>query len=175
MNTNDPASLQNLNDIVMPASVAWWPLATGWYVLATLSLVVLTWFIYTGVRNWKTNRYRRTALQELQSLSIGINTPTKRDACLRTLPALLKRTALCAYPRDKVASLSGQDWFQFLNSKVKEPSFTEEDFNTLELIAYSTGGLNAIDDRLASALISSSENWLTRHFVGITLKQEGTA
>ena len=30
---NDPGSLQNLNDIVVPGPVAWWPLAPGWYLL----------------------------------------------------------------------------------------------------------------------------------------------
>ena len=172
MNNSDPASLQNLNDIVMPATVAWWPLATGWYILAVLLLIMLAWFIYSGVQKRKANLYRRSALQELQLLSQGINSPAKRDACLRTLPSLLKRAALTAYPRDKVASLSGQDWFQFLNSKVKVPSFTQEGFGTLELISYSTGSLESIDDETTSALLRSSENWLNKHVAINTPERE---
>ena len=40
---NDPGSLQNLNDIVVPGPVAWWPPAPGWYVLAAFALAGLAW------------------------------------------------------------------------------------------------------------------------------------
>ena len=43
---NDPGSLQNLNDIVMPAPVGLWPPAPGWYVVFAvgLALAVLAGF-----------------------------------------------------------------------------------------------------------------------------------
>ena len=37
----DPGSLQNLNDIVAPAPVAWWPPAPGWWMLAALLATLL--------------------------------------------------------------------------------------------------------------------------------------
>ena len=33
---NDAGSLQNLNDIVVPEPVAWWPPAPGWYEVKAL-------------------------------------------------------------------------------------------------------------------------------------------
>ena len=39
---NDSGSLQNLNDIVIPDPVAWWPPAPGWYVLAAILLIIFT-------------------------------------------------------------------------------------------------------------------------------------
>ena len=38
---NDAGSLQNLNDIVLPAPVGWWPPAPGWWLLSALLLSAL--------------------------------------------------------------------------------------------------------------------------------------
>ncbi len=163
MKSPDPASLQNLNDIVLPATVGWWPLAPGWYVLFGLLLIALGWFGYRSLHRWINNRYRRAALSELQLLAEGAQSATKRDASLRQIPVLLKRTALAAYPRNQVASLSGKDWVHFLNSKIRTPSFTEPVSSTLDKLSYSTGDLNAVDSQAASALLNASELWLKRH------------
>jgi len=163
MKASDPASLQNLNDIVLPATVGWWPLASGWYILIGIMLIALAWFGYRSLHRWKNNRYRRAALRELQKLEDRINGPGERDANLRQIPVLLKRTALSVYPRSQVASLSGHDWFQFLNSTVKNPSFTESSASTLTTISYSTGELNSIDSQATTALLDASRSWLKHH------------
>jgi len=163
MKSADPASLQNLNDIVLPATVGWWPLAGGWYFLFGLLLMAFAWFAYRSLRHWIGNRYRRAALLELQLLAQGIQTVSNRETSLRQLPVLLKRTALCAYPRSQVASLSGKDWFRFLNSKLKKPAFTESDSITLDNISYSTGDMSCIDSQIAKALIDASKQWLKHH------------
>jgi hypothetical protein len=163
MKSSDPASLQNLNDIVLPATVGWWPLASGWYVVIGLGLAGLAWFSYRSLHRWRNNRYRREALHELQLLENGIDDASERDANLRRLPALLKRTALSVYPRHQVASLSGQKWIEFLNSTVGTPSFTEATGNTLILVSYSTGDLSNIGPKDAQALLKSSKTWLKNH------------
>ena len=113
MKSPDPASLQNLNDIVLPETAGWWPLASGWYFLLGLLLIILVWFIYTSVKQRINNRYRRTALHQLQLLAQDINKTDKRDSVLRQIPILLKRTALTAYPRRQLASLTGKSWHDF--------------------------------------------------------------
>ena len=163
MKSSDPASLQNLNDIVMPATVGSWPLATGWYFLSGLLLIGLAWFGYRLLQHWMRNRYRRAALSELQLLANRINNPEERDAVLRQIPVLLKRTALSVYPRDEVASLTGTDWHQFLNSKLKHPLFTESIGEILDKAAYSTGDLQDIDPHAATSLLGVSRLWLQQH------------
>lgn len=163
MNSTDPASLQNLNAIVLPAPVDWWPLAYGWYVVFGIVLIAIGWFGYRWVQHWISNRYRRAALQELQLLAEDIQSEVKRDACLRQIPILLKRTALSAYPREQVASLSGQDWFDFLNSNARKPSFTASTLNTLDKISYSSGELGEIDTQAITALLNASRQWLNHH------------
>ena len=163
MKSLDPASLQNLNDIVLPTTVGWWPLATGWYVLIGFVLIVTAWFSYRTLRRWINNGYRRAALRELQILENRIHEHEERDASLRQLPVLLKRTALSVYPRSQVASLTGQDWFHFLNSTVKKPSFTEPSVSTLNTVSYSTGKLGSIDSQATTALLNACRSWLKHH------------
>jgi hypothetical protein len=168
MKSTDPASLQNLNDIVLPATVGWWPLATGWYFLFGLLLIALAWFGYRSLHRWMNNRYRRAALQELQLLANRIHAidernPEKRDAKLRQIPILLKRTALSAYPRRQVASLSGKDWFHFLNSTEKTSPFTGSTASTLNKISYSSGELSAVDSKAIEVLLTACRQWLKHH------------
>jgi len=163
MKSPDPANLQNLNDIVLPATVSWWPPAIGWYFLAALLLVAFAWFIYQSLQRWMNNRYRRAALRELQLLAEDGQSAGSRDSNLRQLPILLKRTALAAYPRKQVASLTGKDWHKFLNSKVSTPVFTESTATTLDNISYSTSDLSAVDLQSATALLKASQYWLQHH------------
>ena len=99
---SDSASLQNLNDIVMPAEVAWWPLAPGWYVLVSVVLILLAYLVYRKLQQVKKNRYRVLALRELSELRQGAGT-----ADWLQLPSLLKRAALSAWPRNDVAVKTG--------------------------------------------------------------------
>jgi len=163
MNSQDPASLQNLNDIVLPDAIGWWPLASGWYYLIGVLLLVLAWFIYTTVRSWNSNRYRRVALQQLQLLKIDIADSVRRDTGLRQIPVLLKRTALSVYPRGQIASLTGKDWLDFLNSKVGSASFTDSTVNLFDEISYTVGDLNAIETTAVNDLLAASEHWLKHH------------
>lgn len=100
----DAASLDNLRDIAAPAPVSWWPPAPGWWVIIALAAIALAVCAYRAWRRWKANAYRRAALAELQSAA--------NDA---DVAEILKRTALCAYPRTNVASLTGAAWCRWLS------------------------------------------------------------
>ena len=163
MNSPDPASLQNLNDIVLPETVAWWPLASGWYYLFGILLVALGWFAYTTIRRWNANRYRRAALVQLQLLAKDIAKPETRDAGLRQLPVLLKRTALSVYPRAQLASLTGKSWLDFLNSKVSKTAFPDAAAGLLDTLSFGVGDLNTIDSKTLDELICGCKHWLKHH------------
>lgn len=163
MNSPDPASLQNLNDIALPPAVPWWPLANGWYFLLALSALALAWISYRSLRRWIANRYRRAALRELQSLANEIQSTERRDSALRQLPVLLKRTALSVYPRSQVASLSGDHWYDFLNSQLGKAAFTGSSRSLLDRISYSTGDLKRVNAQEVSDLLQAVKYWLTHH------------
>ena len=102
MNT-DPASLDNLRDVFEPHPVGWWPMAPGWWVVFFILTVVAGVLAVRGWQRWQANAYRRAALQELESAT-GV----------AAIADILKRTALCVWPRNQVASLSGSAWCSWL-------------------------------------------------------------
>jgi hypothetical protein len=100
---SDPASLENLRDIVVPPPVPWWPPAPGWwFVLVVIAIATLV-TAFRIWRVWRANAYRRAALHELQQAT-----------AITQIAEILKRTALVAYPRSDIAALSGPAWCQWL-------------------------------------------------------------
>ncbi|QDS97955.1 DUF4381 domain-containing protein [Adhaeretor mobilis] len=104
-----PTSLQNLRDIAEPAPVPWWPPAVGWWILAVAMAAFAVWIASRAWRRWRSDAYRRAALKELSSATQ-----------LTEIAEILKRTALCAFPRTDVASLSGDAWSSWLRQTVDQ-------------------------------------------------------
>ena len=152
---SDPGSLQNLNDVLLPAPVGWWPPAPGWFVVAALLLVALGWLAARRWRRWSRNRYRREALRSLAQLRAG------GAAAARGVPELLKRAALSAWPRDAVAALSGDDWHRFLDGTARMSCFCGSAGRTLDSLAY--GAAEPLPADEAEDLYREAERWLRRH------------
>ncbi len=102
----DPASLSNLHDIVLPPEVSWWPLSPGWWVLMVIAVIALLVLVWRAWSRWKANAYRREALRELDRLEDSAS-----------VAILLRRTALAVTPRPEVAVLSGEAWLDWLASR----------------------------------------------------------
>jgi len=163
MKSPDPASLQNLNDIVLPEPVHWWPLASGWYVLMGLLLVILVWLIQRSIKSWMNNSYRRAALSQLKLLTEDIHNDQNRDSALRKIPVLLKRTALSVYPRRQLASLTGNNWYDFLNTKVDTPVFSGIVTDLLDKISYSVSELQEVHIEAQEQLLKACNYWIKHH------------
>ena len=102
---NDVTNLgiDQLRDIVEPPAVSWWPLAPGWYVLGISLLLGCGFFLWRLWQIKQRNAYRVEALLQLeQSTSVA------------EIADVMKRSALHAYPREEVASLSGSAWCNWL-------------------------------------------------------------
>jgi len=155
---SDAASLQNLNDIVVSAPAAWWPLAPGWYLLAACLVALLVFLALHQGRRWRQNRYRRQALQELSSIREAGAAGRARE-----LPALLKRTALSAWPRASVASLSGAAWHRFLDETAGMDSFRAGSGATLDSLAYAGRDQPALPEADVKKAIDAAELWLKSH------------
>jgi len=155
---NDSGSLQNLNDIVLPGTVPWWPPAPGWFVLCAVLAVAL---VYLAGRWWNArsrNRYRRQALAELASIRHD-----RTPAALQQLPALVKRAALAAWPRERVASLNGAAWHQFLDASAGGDRFGAGAGAMLDRLAYETGSADEFSQQDLERVLEAAEFWLRNH------------
>jgi hypothetical protein len=158
VSTPSGTSLQNLNDIVVPATVPWWPVAPGWYVLAGLAIALLVFFAFRALLHRKRNRYRRLALRELSDIRQQADA-----AALQNLPVLLKRTALSAWPRGDVAALSGTEWHRFLDRTASTELFSSGAGTLLDQLAYGTEADCSSADSSLDGVLEAAEFWLRRH------------
>ncbi|HEX5397911.1 MAG TPA: DUF4381 domain-containing protein [Verrucomicrobiae bacterium] len=162
MNTN-AVSLDRLHDIVVPAPAPWWPPAPGWYWVLGFGLVLILVLVVRGFIRWQHNRYRREALAELEQLEPKLNSSGQRAAGLLALSELLKRTALTAFPREQVATLTGTKWFAFLDQTAKGSNFSLSLGMTLETSIYDPRTADTLDDRKLQELTAAVRHWIKNH------------
>ncbi|WP_109311853.1 DUF4381 domain-containing protein [Ruegeria sp. AU67] len=112
-------SLVDLLDMLEPAPVpepiSMIPQTWGWSVLALILAGLIILGVYAFLRHRQFNAYRREALIELAA--------SDHDAA--KIAEILRRTALVAYPRRKVAALHGEEWTNFLNQTSDNVTFTD--------------------------------------------------
>jgi len=105
--------LAQLEDIHLPEAVSNWP-APGWWLLAVLVLASVAGAAIWLWRYRQRNYYRRLASKQLQQLWNSSLTSGDFSNYCEQANALVKRTALTAFPRQQVAALYGESWVDFL-------------------------------------------------------------
>ncbi len=161
--SSDPSSLENLRDIAVLDRVPLWPLAPGWYVVGVLLLLIILCVTWSLIRRWQTQRYRREALAELNRLEAAFHDPARRASALGALPALVKRVALAVWPRQTVASLSGLDFLEFLDTTGHTQAFTNGPGSCLPQLAYDPRIVTTVDDARIAQLFGAIRTWVRTH------------
>jgi hypothetical protein len=142
--------IDRLAEPLQPAPVSMAPQTAGWTVLAVLLALVLAWLAWRWVQRWRANAYRRAALDELDAA--GDDPAAIAD--------ILRRTALAAWPRGRVASLSGADWLHFLDATGGGGGFLEGPGAALASAPYRSDAAAA-----APGLGALAARWVRRHRV----------
>lgn len=146
-------TLGDFNEVVSPEAISWWPQTVGWTWVAAGLLILAGYHGWKRLVHWYRNRYRGEAINKLRQLPDSGNTVVEVNR-------LLKLTALAAFSREQVASLSGEQWVGFLNAQCSEPVFDQAQGELLALAAYSGKTVEATAGR---ALLNASQAWIERH------------
>ena len=149
-------ALGDFAEVASPAAINWLPQTQGWLWLGLILLVLLGRYGWKQLRHWYRNRYRREAATRLQQLA----DKTDQGGLLTELNRLLKLTALAAFPREQVASLSGDAWVTFLNGQCSSPPFSAAQGQLLALGTYQTA---AVEVDAWQTLVASSLTWVQEH------------
>lgn len=149
-----PTTLIDLLDRLVeppePAPVPMTPQTWGWTVLAAALALALAWIAWRAWRRWRADAYRRAALAELAAAG---DDPA-------TIAGILRRTALAAWPRERVASLTGRDWLAFLDATGGGGSFGEGPGALLAEAPYRA------DAAPRPGLGAIAAHWVRRHRAG---------
>lgn len=157
------AALEQLADVVLPAPVSWLPQTWGWAIVALLLLAAAVWALLRWRRYRAANRYRVEVLAELARLEAQLADDSTRGRALAGIPALLKRTALAAWPRSETASLSGAQWVAFLR---RQAEFPEAAARLLDDAEYRPAqALDAVSADDARGCARVARQWIESHRV----------
>jgi len=157
---DNPASLENLHDIVLPAPAPWWPPAPGWYALGFVVLLVVVWRGAVAWLRWRRNAYRRQALAELEALESALASGESAADLLPRIPEILKRAAIAAYGRPTAAPLAGAPWIEFLDRTAGRPLFAGKIGQLLLEFSY---GTPTADSEQIQAVLAAVRAWIVRH------------
>jgi hypothetical protein len=103
--------------ITPPPEVPLTPQTVGWLLVAVVAVAALGFLTSVWVRRYRANAYRRAALAALRDAG---DDPVK-------IAQVLRRTAIAAFPRAKVAGLIGADWLQFLDRTCAQITLSQTD------------------------------------------------
>jgi hypothetical protein len=146
--------LDQLQDIVEPPPVSMLPATWGWAVVVVLLLAAAAVAAWAWLRHRRATAYRRAALAELRALAPALERGD--PGSLVTLERLLRRTALAAFPRAEVATLTGDAWLAFLD---RTGGGFARFGPALATAAYAPAP-QAVDDR---AVLLAARHWIARH------------
>jgi hypothetical protein len=163
LTSGDP--LAGLADIAVPQPVSWYPPAWGWWALAGALFVVALVLAIRRAQRFLADRYRREALRECAALEARLDSESRRVAALAELAVLLKRTALSAWPRAEVASLSGRSWIEFLRLHGGRAKVGERMARWLDDAEYRPGSLASVSPQDAHACARAVRAWIECHRV----------
>ena len=116
----DPDQLP-LRDIHLPEIITWWPPAMGWWILAILIplLIMLLFLLYKKLIQRNAIKTARNMLEKIKQ-----DMSSSDEQKLTALSILLRRTAISVFPRSEAASLTGQDWLEFLDRPLNDRPFS---------------------------------------------------
>ena len=109
-----------LRDIHLPASISWWPLAYGWWILfACLGAVLLVvWLAYK-------RRYReRAAILGLKAVAQALREGAAPVVCVQRISMILRRFAMSVGESRAIAGLTGDNWLEFLDGRWARDEFS---------------------------------------------------
>jgi hypothetical protein len=160
------AALEKLTDIVAPPPVSFVPQTWGWAALGAIVLALAVWGLVSWRRHREANRYRVEALLELARIERRITDGPDPAKSLAAIPPLLKRVALAAWPRSRVASLAQTHWVDFLGATEGQSTLPAVLAKLLNDIEYrSDKELAALSADDARVCIEVAKHWIEAHRV----------
>ncbi len=143
--SKETSSLLPLNPMILPEPPSWFPFAWGWW--ATIGAIMLTLILIVFTLRWQKKRLaaKKTILRLL----------THGDQPSEAIE-LVRQAALCYFPREQVAQLTGKEWYEFLDSQIATPCFTDN-YDRWQNVLYTSNR-----DSDADELIRHCSDWVSQ-------------
>lgn len=160
--------LEQLEPLIAPPAISWWPPAPGWWLLALL-LPALLWAairLFNRLRHNATkpvteaplDPLRQAALNELEQLRKPYD-GVDAGPWLQQLNAILKRLCRERYPQSHSHTLSSRAWLAFLDSRCPAAGLTR----WMILVEGAYRPRCSLDDKAIAGLHQAVSIWIRKH------------
>ncbi|SDH39571.1 protein of unknown function [Pseudomonas flavescens] len=160
--------LDQLQPLIAPAAVGWWPPAPGWWLLAMLLpvLSVVAWRLFRRLPGTQRkpaaeqplDPLREAALQELQRLGKPYD-GIPAGPWLQQINGLLKRLCRERYPDSHSHTLSSRAWLAFLDNRCPAAGLTR----WMILVEGAYKPHCNLDDKAIEGLNGAVAIWIRKH------------
>ncbi|WP_419835150.1 DUF4381 domain-containing protein [Endozoicomonas atrinae] len=157
--------LDQLRPNHLPDPVGLWPPAIGWWILTLIVIALLVLVSVYIWRRWQKNRYRSEALHQARQIKADYQVHQSLHRLANESNELLKRVALHAFPRNKVAGLTGTSWSQFLADTggipefLNHSAFNNDRYNPEIPLTPSHGS----PDEMPKTVYELTRRWIKKH------------
>lgn len=160
--------LDQLQPLIDPPPVHWWPPAPGWWLLAVL-LPLACWGLYRLLQGWRRKRRQKVSVQVLDPLRqaalaelASLRKPydgAPAGPWLQQLNALLKRTCRERYPDAGSHVLSSRAWLAFLDNRCPAAGLTR----WMILVEGTYKPQCTLTDKAIAELDQAIATWINKH------------
>ncbi len=147
---NPDQLLDKLAPLREPSPINEWAIASGWWVLLVLTMVLIFLIFRRLIAKQKASRYRKIAFREIEALRASENS-------LPALNRILKATALKVFPNETVAALTQDQWLDFLESTC--PDLDRAGLAPITMI------YGAQTEKTSEQTLAAARHWILHHQV----------
>jgi hypothetical protein len=159
--------LDQLEPLIAPAPVGWWPPAPGWWLL-TLLVPLLLWGLMRLLRRLRQRQQaataepldplRQAALAELERLARPYY-GAEAGPWLQQLNALLKRLCRQRYPQSHSHTMTSRAWLAYLDNRCPAAGLTR----WMILVEGAYRPHCRLDDKAIDGLNQAVAIWIRKH------------
>ncbi|MET1080984.1 MAG: DUF4381 domain-containing protein [Pseudomonas sp.] len=160
--------LDQLEPLLAPAPVAWWPPAPGWWFVALVLPLLLMglWRLRRHGSKKATPKDRQQVLDPLRQAALDELARLRKPydgapaaLWLQQLNALLKRLCRARYPDSHSHTLSGRAWLAFLDNRCPAAGLTR----WMILVEGAYRGECQLEDKAVDGLSQAIDTWVRKH------------
>lgn len=144
----------------LPPSISVWPQTWGSRLVIAVAVMLLAVSLWRLIGRYRANAYRRAASRELAAIAQEAANGLRGADAINAVALLVRRTALVAFPRQEIATLSGLRWLAFLDQSFDGEGFVAGPGVVMSIAPYDPCRVAAAD---ATPLIALVRRWIWAH------------